>query len=156
MNGLPIDLCRGCRPQGFCRFGVASFADLGGDGAEAEVRCPAAYEAGPRVAHGGWTAAMFDDVLGRFLAQRGLAAVTGSLTVDFLRPVPIEEDLVATVRIVSHDGRRWRVEGGLRLAGADEVLARATGIWIERRTDHFERHEKAMRDYRSGRSGAPG
>ncbi len=155
MSEHSLPLCRGCRERGFCRFGVGGFTASGAEGADARVRCPAGYEAGPRIAHGGWTAAMFDDVLGRFLAHRGLAAVTGSLSVDFLRPVPIEEDLVASVRIASHEGRRWNVEGSLRLAGAEGVLARATGIWIERRADHFERHENAMRGYRDGRGDDP-
>ncbi len=155
MPELPVPLCRGCRGQGFCRFGVGGFSASGEDGANASVRCPASYEAGPGIAHGGWTAAMFDDVLGRFLAHRGIAAVTGSLSVDFLRPVPIEENLIASVRIASRAGRRWHLEGSLRLAGAEGDLARATGLWVERRADHFKRHEDAMRDYREGRRDEP-
>ncbi|MFN3725967.1 MAG: PaaI family thioesterase [Allosphingosinicella sp.] len=149
-----IALCRYCQAQGFCRFGVGEFTLTGTERAEAQVRCAESFEAGPRVAHGGWTAAMFDDVLGRFLSRGRHRVVTGSLTIDYLRPVPVEEDLVATMWVVSREGRRWTVAGELRLAGGTEALARASGLWIERRPDHFERHEAAMCDYRDAKAGS--
>ncbi|MEA3001804.1 MAG: hypothetical protein QOH81_592 [Sphingomonadales bacterium] len=142
-------LCGGCKGLGRCRLGVGEFVfeDVV---MHAPVVCRSVYHAGPGVAHGGWTAAMFDDVIGRSLGQRGVRAVTASLTVDFLKPVPVDEPLVVEVRVESRVGRRWQMSSLLRLAGAEAPLARADGLWLERRKGHFERHEAAMAAYRDG------
>lgn len=115
--------------------------------------CASLFHAGPGVAHGGWTAAVFDDIMGRSLAQRGLQVVTASLTVDFLKPVPVDEELVVEVTIEAHSGRRWELSSILRLIGDDSALACARGVWIERRQDHFEQHRAAIANYRNSKSG---
>ena len=142
-------LCGGCRGHGHCRLGVGEIELVSDTIAQAPVTCAPAFHAGPRVAHGGWTAAMFDDVIGRALTQRGLKVVTASLTVDFLRPVPIEEPLIVEILIDGREGRRWSVAATLRLLNDDAQLARASGIWVERRDDHFDRHELQMEAYRA-------
>lgn len=144
-------LCGGCRGFGRCRLGVGEFV-FDEIMMHAPVVCRSVYHAGPGVAHGGWTAAMFDDVIGRSLGQRGARTVTASLTVDFLKPVPVDEPLVVEVRIESHQGRRWEMASSLRLAAGDAPLARANGLWLERREGHFERHEAAMSAYRGAKS----
>lgn len=146
----PTALCGGCRSHGSCRLGVGPIM-LRPDGATASLVCAETFHAGPRVAHGGWTAAVFDDVMGRSLVQGGVMAVTGTLTTDFLKPVPVEEPLEITVSIDGHEGRRWMLSSALRLAGGDVPLARARGVWVERRDDHFERHEAALRAHRETR-----
>lgn len=140
-------MCGGCKSRGRCRWASARSRSCG-DVAHAPVRCAPHFQAGPNVAHGGWTAAMFDDVIGRSLTQRGLGTVTGSLTVDFLKPVPVGEAMIVEVVTESRAGRRWTMQATLRLDRDPSPLARAIGIWVERREGHFERHEAAMRDYR--------
>ncbi|MFP5513587.1 Acyl-coenzyme A thioesterase PaaI, contains HGG motif [Azospirillum oryzae] len=141
-----IALCGGCRPSGRCRLGITRMT-MGDDGvASAALRCDAANQGGPMVAHGGWTAAVFDDVLGRIPGFLGTMAVTASLTVDFLKPVPVERDLVARAWMEARDGRRLRLAGVLHLAAGMAELARAQGVWIERRPDHFDRHRRWLRD----------
>ena len=142
-------LCGSCRAYGYCRLGVGPIA-IEGDMARATAVCAETFHAGPRVAHGGWTAAVFDDVIGRSLVQRGTLAVTASLTTEFLKPVPVEEPLAIEVTIEAQEGRRWTMAAVLRLAAGDAPLARAHGVWVERRPDHFERHDAAMRTFRRG------
>jgi hypothetical protein len=148
-SGTGTMLCGACRGVGRCRLGVGDFLF---DDQEmcATAMCRSVYHGGPGVAHGGWTAAMFDDVIGRSLGQRGARTVTASLTVDFLKPVPVDEPLIVEVRIESHVGRRWEMSALLRLAAGEAPLARAHGLWLERREDHFERHEAEMTAYRGG------
>jgi acyl-coenzyme A thioesterase PaaI-like protein len=141
-------LCGGCRKEGHCRFGIGALT-LNGDMATAPVRCAALFHAGPNVAHGGWIAAVMDDLVGRALMQRGARAVTASLSVDFLKPVPVEEDLEAQVVIGERQGRRWIVGASLRLARGSVDLARAQAVMIERRPTHFQSHEAKMQFYRS-------
>ncbi|MER5628399.1 PaaI family thioesterase [Streptosporangium sp. NPDC002544] len=103
--------------------------------------CAARYEGGPRVAHGGWTAAMMDELLGTCSNAEGSLSVTGTLTITYVRPVPIERDLVCTAWVEGQEGRRRRVRGEIRLASTGALLAGAEGIFVETRQDHFGRHE---------------
>jgi acyl-coenzyme A thioesterase PaaI-like protein len=106
-----------------------------------EIACPVDHEGGPRVAHGGWIAGVLDEMSGHALLMRDEFAVTGELTVKFVKPVPIERALTGTMRITERDGRRVHVDGELRLAGAEEVLATSRAVMIRRPNDHFRRHQ---------------
>jgi acyl-coenzyme A thioesterase PaaI-like protein len=141
-------LCGGCRDIGYCRLGIGAIETIGQQSAMAPARCAQSFHAGPRVAHGGWTAAVMDDMIGRSLNQMGARAVTATLNIEFVKPVPVEEDLDLKVAVESHEGRLWRASATLRLKGSNADLARGKGLWIERRPDHFERHEEALRAHR--------
>lgn len=146
---MALSLCRGCRSLEACKLGLVDLEMEGLDGFRARLRCPASFEGGPEVAHGGWTAAMFDDALGRLPGIAGHLVVTAELTISYLKPVPIEHELILTARVVRRDGRRWYVEGILCLATTGAELAKAAGIWVERREDHFVRHQRWLSDQQS-------
>ncbi len=141
MTATMFEPCRGCAPIGRCRLGVGRFT-VDGDELRAEVVCAASYQAGPDVAHGGWIAYVFDDVLGRLPRLSGARSVTGSLDVRFVRPVPVERPLVVVARIVERRRRRRVIEGVLRLESTGAELARARGVWVARPDDHFDRHQQ--------------
>ena len=150
-----IALCRGCRVGSrACRFGADAFVATGSSEGQVLLMCPADFQGGPDVAHGGWISGVFDDVLGRFLSHTGLLTVTANLTVSFLMPVPVDQPLVLTVRIEEQDGRRRVMSGTLRLQGEDRDRATARGVWVERRPDHFTRHEAQMSEFRDSASDA--
>lgn len=140
-------LCGGCRNEGRCRLGLRTLV-LEQDVARAVARCPSAFHGGPEVAHGGWTAAVMDDLIGRALAGWGMQAVTASLTVEYKKPVPVEEPLLAEARIATRAGRRFMMSAALMLATSGGLLASAHGVWVERRPDHFLRHAHEMRGLR--------
>ncbi len=142
--------CRGCQVgDRSCRFGADSFDVISQDEGVARVTCPADFDGGPEVAHGGWIAGVFDDVLGRFLSHGRVKSVTATLSVSFLMPVPVERPLILRTRIVSREGRRITMSGTLRLEGETQDRATAEGVWVERRPDHFERHRAQMSGDRS-------
>jgi acyl-CoA thioesterase FadM len=91
--------------------------------------------------------------MGRFLTHTGRRTVTATLTISYKAPVPVETPLELKVRIHSNEGRRWTVTGELRLQGDDLELATAEGVWIERRPDHFDRHELRLAEYRRSQTG---
>lgn len=124
--------------------------------AVAALRCGEDQQGGPMVAHGGWTAAVFDDVLGRIPAIHGDNAVTASLEVNFLKPVPVDRDLSLRARIEEREGRRLRIVGALYLAGGDTALAEASGVWVIRRPDHFDRHRRWLAEQESRAEGGAG
>lgn len=137
------ELCGGCRERATCRMGVLDWAtDHDASAVTCRVVCSAADSAGPGIAHGGWTAGVFDDVLGRLPRALGERAVTGSLSVVYRRPVPVEHELELRGRIVDRSGRRRTVEGDLRLAATGALLASATTVLVLVDDRHFPRHEQ--------------
>ncbi|WP_157978604.1 MULTISPECIES: PaaI family thioesterase [Nocardia] len=92
--------------------------------------CPADWHAGPGTAFGGWTAAVFDDVLGRTVFALGERPRTASLHIDYRRPVPVETPLVVRAGIVGHDGRRRLVSAEMYLESTGEVVAAAEATMV--------------------------
>lgn len=145
-------LCGGCRAAGACRLGIRRERRVGPDAIESELICAADQQAGPGIAHGGWTAAVMDDLLGHLAAGEGRRAVTAKLTVEFLRPVPVERPLVARAWCESNDGGRRIHKAELRLASTGALLARGSGLFVERDDSHFVRHRAwlAQQDAEAG------
>lgn len=121
---------------------------------ETELICSVEHEGGPGVAHGGWIAATFDEVTGHVPLLAGRLAVTGQMTVSYLKPVPIERPLRARARVVRKEERRWLVEGELRLASTDALLGRAEATMVLRDPAHFERHRAWLAEQDELASGA--
>jgi acyl-coenzyme A thioesterase PaaI-like protein len=127
-----VALCGACRRTGECRLGLTTERLDAGGAAHFELVCPAGHEGGPGVAHGGWTAAVLDEVLGHVPILHGQLSVTGTLTVRFVKPVPIERPLEAQARVDRVEGMKWYCSGRLALASSGAELATATGVWIAR------------------------
>jgi acyl-coenzyme A thioesterase PaaI-like protein len=133
-----VALCGACARTGRCRLGLTT-ERLDAEGvAHFELVCPAEHEGGPGMAHGGWTAAVLDEVCGHVPILHGQLTVTGTLTLTFVKPVPIERLLEARGWIVERGERKWRLAGELVLASSGALLAKADGIFVLRdRAGHF-------------------
>jgi len=140
---MSSDLCGGCRARARCRLGLTSW-ESSDAGVLARGSCPESWSGGPRIAHGGWTAAVFDDVVGRTVRAGGERAVTACLTVDFVLPVPVEHEVVVRARVRPGEGRRRSVKAVLELAGTGEVLGRATATMVVVDDRHYDRHRDRM------------
>ena len=92
--------------------------------------------------HGGWTASVLDEMLGHLALFAGTFTVTSSLSVEYLRPVPVERELGGFAWVERRENGRWDVAGELRLAGTKTRLTRVTGVFIERDAAHFQKHEE--------------
>ncbi len=138
-----VALCGACRRTGECRLGLTTERMDEAGVAYFEIVCPAGHEGGPRVAHGGWTAAVLDEVCGHVPILHNQMAVTGTLTVRFVKPVPIERPLVARAWVDRVEGSKWFVSGELVLESSSACLATATGVWIARDgARHFDGFER--------------
>jgi acyl-coenzyme A thioesterase PaaI-like protein len=137
-GGVP--LCGACLRPGRCRLGITQ-ETLSEGIVSSDLTCPPDHEGGPRVAHGGWTAAVMDEVLGHIPLRHDQLSVTATLTVNFRKPVPIERPLRVRAWIDKIDGKKWYNSGEMVLAATNSVLATATGIWIARDPSHFTRHQ---------------
>ena len=142
-----VVLCFSCRRTGHCRLGLTEESLIEFGSTVTRLSCPSDHEGGPGVAHGGWTAAALDEILGHMVLLSGHMAVTGSLTVEFLKPVPIERELEARAWLDRREDGKWHNVGELRLISTGALLARATGIFVERNpTAHFARQKQWLAD----------
>lgn len=93
----------------------------------------------PGLAHGGAVAAACDDVLGFTLWIAGTPAVTRSLTMEYLLPVPLHQPHRIAAHITAREGRALYVTGtGTDLDGVTRFTANAVFIAVS--TEHFAAH----------------
>ena len=93
-----------------------------------ETSLGAAHEGTPGVVHGGFVAAIFDQLLGAAAAGAGRAMVTGTLNVRYKRPTPTGERLFFAARLASVEGRRLVVTGECVSRG--EITAEAEAVFV--------------------------
>jgi acyl-coenzyme A thioesterase PaaI-like protein len=142
-----VAMCGACLRTGRCRLGLTT-ERLDEDGvAHFDLVCPPEHEGGPGVAHGGWTAGVLDEVLGHVPLLNHQLSVTGTLTVTFVKPVPLGRQLEARSWVAERLERKWHIEGELLLASSGAVLAKGRGTFVLRRfEDHFNGFERWLAD----------
>ena len=87
-------------------MGIAITTRRQGEEAVARVTLGPAFEGAPARAHGGVVAAIFDDVMGFVLGMISAPAYTARLTVEYLAPTPVGEELEFRARLDRRDGRK--------------------------------------------------
>jgi acyl-coenzyme A thioesterase PaaI-like protein len=92
------------------------------------VTCGSAYEGPPGHVHGGFIAAMFDDLLGLAQGLSGHHGMTGRLTVHYRSPTPLHTELTLRGWLERADGRKIVCKGTM-FAG-DTLCAEAEGLFI--------------------------
>lgn len=116
--------CFGCGPGHPTGLHVRCFKTA--DGVMSPIIVPAQYNGPPGAAHGGIVAAYLDEVLAAAVKRAtARAAVTGELTVRYMKPVPIETPIVGRGSLVADHGRYVDVEARLEELGSGRVLATA-------------------------------
>jgi uncharacterized protein (TIGR00369 family) len=88
-----------------------------------------AYQGGGGMAHGGIIATLLDEAMGKVCRFRQVRAVTAELTVQYLKPVKVDEEIVVEGFETDQKGRNLFHAGEIR-NGAGEVLARGTGRFV--------------------------
>lgn len=92
------------------------------------VRFGSAYEGPPGHVHGGFVAAAFDEVLGFVQSTTGQPGMTGTLTIRYRKPTPLDTDLRFEATVQRVEGRKIFAEG--RLYNGDVLTADAEGLFI--------------------------
>lgn len=72
-----------------------------------------AYEGPPGHVHGGFIAAMFDEVLGLAQTTSGRPGMTGRLTISYRAPTPLHRELRLQGRVASVAGRKITCTGSI-------------------------------------------
>ena len=87
------------------------------------------YTGPPGHCHGGIIATILDEAMGKVNKLRQVVALTSEITVNYLKPVPLNKPLRVESREVSVKGRR-HINLGEILNQDGEVLARGRGAFI--------------------------
>jgi uncharacterized protein (TIGR00369 family) len=87
------------------------------------------YTGPPGHSHGGIIATILDEAMGKVNKLRQVIALTSRITVEYLKPVPLNKPLRVDSREVSVRGRR-HVNMAEIVNAKGEVLARSRGLFI--------------------------
>jgi len=101
---------------------------------EARARLGVLYEGPPRIVHGGWVAALFDEVLALVQRDAGVGGVTARLTVRYRRPTPVGAELELRSWIDDDQGRAVVAKATCHAEGELVAEAEAQFVRLPRRT----------------------
>ena len=87
------------------------------------------YQGSNFVLHGGIIAVLLDEAMGKLNRFHSARAVTAELSIEYLRPVPVDADIVVEAFEVSREGRNLFHRGEIRDA-TGKVLARGKGRFV--------------------------
>jgi len=87
------------------------------------------YQGGGGMAHGGIIATLLDEAMGKVCRFRSARAVTAELTVEYLKPVRVDAEIVVEAFETEQKGRNLFHTGEIRDA-AGELLARGRGRFV--------------------------
>lgn len=100
------------------------------------VRFGAAYEGPPGCLHGGFVAAVHDEILGMANSLGGVPGMTGTLTVKYLQPTPLHTDLRMEAWFDRVEGRKqWCYS---QLWAGDVLCNEAEGLFVTITTQRFK------------------
>jgi uncharacterized protein (TIGR00369 family) len=88
------------------------------------------YQGGPGFVHGGIVATLLDEVMAKVNRFEKDIAVTAEMTVEYLKPVRVEQEVTVEGWEVERNGRLRTRRGEIR-DSSGVVLARATGKFVE-------------------------
>ncbi len=92
-------------------------------------RLGAEYQGGAGFIHGGIIATVLDEVMGKVCRFREVRAVTAELTIEYLKPVLVDKDLIVEGYELEMKGRNLYLAGEIRDASG-QVLARGKGRFV--------------------------
>jgi uncharacterized protein (TIGR00369 family) len=114
-------------------------------------RLSADYQGATGFVHGGIIATLLDEVMAKVSRFSDELAVTAELTVEYRRPVPVDEDIVVEGWEAKREGRNRFREGEIRDASG-VVLARGRGRFTVIDAERFRASADAASAKRGSRA----
>src|SRR5216683_5494537 len=87
------------------------------------------YQGGGGFAHGGIIATLLDEAMGKVCRFREARAVTAELTVEYLKPVSVDKEIIVEGRETEQKGRNLFMAGEIR-DESGEILARGRARFV--------------------------
>jgi len=103
-----------------------------------EFRIPEEYQGGSGFVHGGVIALLLDEVMAKVSRFNKDHAVTASLNVEYVKPVPVGQPLIVEGWEVERKGRSIHRVGEIR-AASGAVLARGRGHFVQVDPERFRK-----------------
>lgn len=100
------------------------------------------YEGPPNSVHGGFVAALFDQFLGVAQKMTGEPGVTGTLSVRYLKPTPLCQELKLLGRVQAVEGRKNILHG--EIWAGDQLTASCEAIFIRIDTAKYLKMKNAV------------
>jgi uncharacterized protein (TIGR00369 family) len=126
---MPKNHCFACGPDNPDGMRLKFMFDEGHHRAWCRFKLPRRYQGPPGHAHGGIIATILDEAMGKVNKLRSVVALTSSMQIEYLRPVPLGQTLIAEGTEQSIEGRRHLNAAEIRTEDG-QVLARSTGVFI--------------------------
>ncbi len=95
-----------------------------------------AYEGPPGCVHGGYVAAVFDELLGASQSLSGNQGMTAHLEIDYRSPTPLGEDLAMVGWVERTEGRK--IWARATMSVGDRLCAEAQGLFLALRAGTFD------------------
>jgi len=87
------------------------------------------YQGGGGFAHGGIIAVLLDEAMGKVCRFREVRAVTAELTVEYLKPINVQHEIIVEGRETEQKGRNLFMMGEIRDTAGD-ILARSKARFV--------------------------
>src|SRR5438270_8640893 len=126
---IPKNRCFGCGKDNPKRMRLKLYLDEQRQRCIGRFRLPKRYQGPPGHAHGGVIATLLDEAMGKVNKLRHVVALTKTMEIEYMRPVPLRKPIVVEGYEVSVHGRKHTNAAEIRNE-AGEVLARSTGLFI--------------------------
>jgi uncharacterized protein (TIGR00369 family) len=131
----PANSCFGCGGANETGMKLAFEQDNGRRKIVGRFVLGARYQGGGGFAHGGIIALLLDEAMGKVCRFRDARAVTAQLTIDYLKPIDVEQEIVVEAFEEQQSGRNLFQVGEIRNA-AGEVLAKGKARFVIVRPAH--------------------
>ncbi len=118
--------CGGANPRG---MRLAFDLDPGRRRIVGRFRLGAEYQGGPGFIHGGIIATVLDEAMGKVSRFSDVRAVTAELTVEYLKPVRVDQEIRVEAFESQREGRHLFHQGEIRDTEG-ELLARGRGRFV--------------------------
>lgn len=118
--------CGGANPHG---MRLVFERDDQGQRIRGRFRIGAGFQGGPGFVHGGIIATVLDEAMGKVNRFHDVTAVTAELSIEYHRPIRVDEEIVVEASHVERNGRQLWHAGEIRNA-AGQVLAKGKGRFV--------------------------
>jgi uncharacterized protein (TIGR00369 family) len=149
----PANPCFGCGGANARGMKLAFQVDEANQRIIGNFRIGPEYQGATGFIHGGIIATVLDEVMSKVSRFSNVRAVTAELTVEYLRPVRVNEELTVEGRATRRNGRELYHEGEIRNA-AGALLARGRGRFVIIDPERYNKKHQANTEMNATTSSA--
>jgi len=139
-NSTNCFICGKDNPSGL----FASFYETSTGEVVSIIKTAIGHQSYPEHTHGGVICAILDETAGRavWAVDQGALAVTASIEVKYLRPVPLNQEFLAVGKVETNS-TRWYKSIGKIYDKEGNLLAESKGVYIKQKKTQIS-NEKGM------------